>query len=75
MPMASRYGNSSVDAAIETPCVEVCVIDQATALCTGCGRSLAEIASWSSISREERRRIMDLIAERNAAVCKKVNAE
>lgn len=75
MPMASRTGNSLVTAAIETPCVQVCVIDEATRLCTGCGRSLAEIAAWSTMSREERRRIMGLLCERHAAGCEKVGAE
>ncbi|WP_103173389.1 DUF1289 domain-containing protein [Paracoccus sp. SY] len=30
---------------IESPCIKVCVIDPATRLCTGCWRSLDEIAA------------------------------
>jgi predicted Fe-S protein YdhL (DUF1289 family) len=44
--------------AIESPCVKVCVIDPATKRCTGCLRSLQEIARWSSLTSAERRRIM-----------------
>ena len=43
---------------MDSPCIKVCVIDPATRLCEGCGRTLAEIAGWSSYSDAERRRIM-----------------
>lgn len=59
---------------IETPCIKVCVLDPASGLCQGCGRSLDEIARWGSMSMEERRRIMaelkgrvvDLLGERTS---------
>lgn len=41
-----------------TPCIKVCVIDAATGLCAGCGRSLAEIAGWAAMTDFERQRIM-----------------
>jgi predicted Fe-S protein YdhL (DUF1289 family) len=44
-------------------------------LCTGCGRSLAEIAAWSTMDRDERRRIMRTLHDRNVAGCRKVDAE
>jgi len=53
--------------AIETPCTKICVVDPASGLCRGCGRSLSEIASWSSLSVEERRRVMAELADRIAA--------
>jgi predicted Fe-S protein YdhL (DUF1289 family) len=43
---------------METPCVKICAIDNASGMCTGCGRTRREIASWSSITSAERRRIM-----------------
>lgn len=43
---------------IETPCIGICNLDAASGLCTGCGRTLEEIASWSRISPEKRRKIM-----------------
>jgi uncharacterized protein len=49
---------------IETPCIKVCTLDPASGLCTGCGRSLDEIARWGSMSEEERRKIMDGLKER-----------
>ncbi len=33
---------------IVSPCVNICEIDTASGLCTGCRRTLDEIASWSS---------------------------
>jgi uncharacterized protein len=49
---------------IETPCVKVCVVDQETGFCIGCGRTRGEIAIWTSIDATERRRIMSALDER-----------
>jgi predicted Fe-S protein YdhL (DUF1289 family) len=54
-------------AEIESPCVKVCVLDPNSRHCLGCGRSLAEIARWTELSPEERRRIMLELPERRAA--------
>jgi uncharacterized protein len=43
---------------METPCIKVCVIDERSGLCTGCGRTRREIAGWSSMTAKERRRTM-----------------
>lgn len=52
---------------IETPCVQVCEIDPASALCKGCYRSLEEIAIWASMTDGERRCVMDGLRDRGAA--------
>jgi len=53
---------------METPCVNICVIDQTTRLCAGCHRSIDEIAGWRGYTDAERRRIMsDLPARARAA--------
>lgn len=44
--------------AIETPCVQICQIDEASGLCRGCGRTRGEIARWSAFTSEERRKLM-----------------
>ncbi len=49
---------------VETPCVKVCRILEGGNLCRGCGRTLDEIARWTSMSPEERRTIMAGLAER-----------
>ena len=45
--------------AIETPCEKICIVDQPSGLCRGCGRSLIEIERWRAYSDGERARIMD----------------
>jgi hypothetical protein len=32
-----------------SPCVDVCAIDDDTGWCIGCGRSMHEIATWASM--------------------------
>jgi predicted Fe-S protein YdhL (DUF1289 family) len=51
---------------IETPCIKVCTIDTASGLCMGCGRTLDEIAIWSSLTKAERQAIMRSLSERLA---------
>lgn len=55
-------------AAIETPCVKVCVVEQRSGLCLGCGRSLAEIAGWTAYTPAERSRIMAELPLRTEAM-------
>jgi predicted Fe-S protein YdhL (DUF1289 family) len=52
--------------AIVSPCINVCAIDAATGLCSGCGRTLDEIARWASMSDVEREAIMRALPERRA---------
>lgn len=47
-----------------TPCIKVCAMDAASGLCTGCGRTLAEIARWGTMSEDERLSIMRTLYER-----------
>ena len=49
---------------ISTPCIKICALDGASGLCTGCGRSLEEIARWAGMSEAERQDIMCTLAER-----------
>ncbi|MES1975542.1 MAG: DUF1289 domain-containing protein [Pseudomonadota bacterium] len=44
--------------AIESPCVNICVMDEASGLCTGCARTIDEIAGWSGGSAAWRDRVM-----------------
>lgn len=47
-----------------SPCIKVCVIDPASGLCEGCGRTLQEIAQWARLSEVERQAIMAELPER-----------
>ncbi|MCB1520546.1 MAG: DUF1289 domain-containing protein [Hyphomicrobiaceae bacterium] len=52
---------------MESPCVDICTIDETNGLCTGCGRTLDEIARWATFTDSQRRLIMDQLGERRRA--------
>ena len=57
-----------MNAVIESPCTKVCAIDATTGWCLGCGRSMAEIGSWSSLDTERRRAIMNELDTRKSKI-------
>ena len=52
---------------IESPCVKVCTLDVRSGLCLGCGRSIDEIARWSTMSAAERAHVIGELPWRLAA--------
>lgn len=58
----------TADSRTETlsPCIEVCRLNERTGLCEGCWRSLDEISAWRGASEEDRRLILQRIADRRA---------
>ncbi|TXI83966.1 MAG: DUF1289 domain-containing protein [Cupriavidus sp.] len=48
---------------VPSPCVQICKLDAGN-ICTGCGRSLAEIAEWSSASNQRKQKISDAARQR-----------
>jgi predicted Fe-S protein YdhL (DUF1289 family) len=72
--LARRLSPKRAMADIESPCNKVCVVDPISALCIGCGRSLAEIEGWLRLLPEQRARVMadlpqrlSMLARRHAA--------
>ncbi|HMN36154.1 MAG TPA: DUF1289 domain-containing protein [Hyphomicrobium sp.] len=51
---------------MDTPCIKICVIDPATRSCSGCHRTLEEIARWASMTDAQRKRIMAELPARKA---------
>jgi len=49
---------------LQTPCVNICLLDQKTGLCVGCSRTIKEIAGWAAMSDAERSRIMQELPAR-----------
>lgn len=49
---------------IESPCKLICELDLEQGLCTGCGRTREEIATWTRISRVERAFVMTQLSAR-----------
>jgi uncharacterized protein len=50
----------------KSPCVDVCALDARAGLCTGCGRTLAEIGEWSGATAERQREILSELPKRLA---------
>lgn len=53
---------------IPSPCVDICVMDDATDWCQGCGRTLDEIARWGSTSKADRDAVMVQLPARLAGM-------
>ncbi len=58
-----------------SPCIRLCVLDPATGLCQGCGRTGAEIGAWGALSEPERLRIMAGLPARLAAAYPELEPE
>ncbi|MEM1363251.1 MAG: DUF1289 domain-containing protein [Pseudomonadota bacterium] len=56
---------------IASPCVKLCVIHPETRLCTGCARSIDEIAAWGTMTHEARVEIMAELPSREATPTKR----
>jgi predicted Fe-S protein YdhL (DUF1289 family) len=57
---------------IVSPCEKICTVDPGSGLCSGCGRSLAEIERWVQYSDAERARIMAQLPGRlQAMACRR----
>ncbi|MBI3435538.1 MAG: DUF1289 domain-containing protein [Proteobacteria bacterium] len=53
---------------ILSPCRKTCVLDPASRLCEGCGRSATEIESWTRYDDAERARVMADLPRRLATL-------
>lgn len=53
--------------AVASPCVNVCRMDAQRALCTGCLRTLDEIATWSRLDDAGRRQVLERVAQRQVS--------
>lgn len=49
---------------IKSPCIKVCAVDGQTGYCLGCGRTLAEIGSWTRLTAAAREDVMTLLPAR-----------
>ena len=54
--------------AVLSPCIKVCAVDAASGLCSGCGRTLAEIGAWAGLSDDQRRAVMASLPSRLATL-------
>jgi len=52
---------------VASPCISVCVMDARIGLCTGCHRTLDEIAAWSVLDDDARRAVIAALPARRTA--------
>ena len=52
---------------VPSPCVSVCLLDASGHICTGCFRTLDEIAAWGALDAAAKRRILAELPARKAA--------
>lgn len=56
---------------IESPCINVCVVHPVERICTGCLRSIDEIARWSRMTPQERADITAALPDRAPRLTKR----
>ncbi|MEI2805248.1 DUF1289 domain-containing protein [Albidovulum sp.] len=56
---------------LESPCIRVCVVHPTERICVGCHRTVEEIAGWSRMAPEERRRIMAELPSRASRLARR----
>jgi predicted Fe-S protein YdhL (DUF1289 family) len=61
-----RAGGKKYQYSVPSPCMSVCQMDEATALCQGCLRTLNEIRCWGNADDTCRRSIWQAIEARLA---------
>ena len=50
-----------------SPCVKICVVDPVAEICIGCGRTIAEIATWRDLGPEAQHAVVAELGPRLAA--------
>jgi predicted Fe-S protein YdhL (DUF1289 family) len=50
--------------AIQSPCIQLCVMEPDSGFCMGCGRTRDEIASWISLSPAQRETVIGQLDQR-----------
>jgi predicted Fe-S protein YdhL (DUF1289 family) len=66
-PRRKDFDPAGEAGSVPSPCIDVCRMHPATALCEGCSRTIEEIAAWGTSTDEKRRAVWMLIRQRRAA--------
>jgi len=56
---------------IQSPCVKICVVHPEARICTGCYRSIEEIAGWGRMTNEERASVLNDLSARSSQLRKR----
>ncbi len=49
---------------VDSPCVNICVIHPQAKICIGCFRTGQEISRWSSMTKQDRHKLIEALPER-----------
>ena len=52
---------------IKSPCVNVCKIDYESGYCIGCKRTIEEIANWSILNDQQKKKILAKVKSKNTS--------
>lgn len=51
-----------------SPCINICRMHAGTGWCEGCARTLDEIAAWGGLDEAARRRVWELLPQRQTVL-------
>ena len=51
---------------VESPCINICRLDEITGLCSGCYRTIDEIVAWPQFSDHEKIFVLDTVEKRKS---------
>ncbi len=51
---------------VQSPCISVCNMNEATGLCLGCYRTLEEIEKWWELDKAQKQELMQKVGLREA---------
>lgn len=51
---------------VQSPCIGVCSIDEATGFCNGCYRTIAEIRGWWDMQPAEQQDLLSVLETRQS---------
>jgi predicted Fe-S protein YdhL (DUF1289 family) len=66
--MAGAENPAATPRRAPSPCIGICRMDAAGDYCTGCLRTLDEIAAWSTATEEARFAVLRLVAQRRISI-------
>ena len=52
---------------VKSPCVAVCKIDYESGYCIGCKRTIEEIANWSILNNQQKKKILTKVKSKNTS--------
>lgn len=56
----------SAETEIQSPCISVCSMDDATGFCHGCYRTIDEIQQWWDLDNQQKQEVVTKASEREA---------